>query len=229
MIKLLGQRFNLDAQPVIWLDLERTTKDVAPVMTSVLRNGELVTYVHDPLLGRGAAAKGLPQCDWLELYAALAAEATVGGALLIGYGDTELRLLQQASPQHAEALEKRYLNANAGAWFRNHLPDTYAELFQKVRKKDPMAKPGLKDFVRHPAVGYPYPIHLRGFSPSVAIKRVRDQFSRKPTYDDMAPGAKRAWSKLIQYNQQDVLSMKHLVEFTVARRSEGSGRSNREH
>jgi hypothetical protein len=226
MIKLLGQRFDLHAQPVIWLDLERTVKDAVPVMTSVLRHTGMETYVHDPHLELAADAKGLPIIDWTACYGSLAHEALSVNALLVGYSDTELRFLQQAAPECAEDLEKRYLNANAGAWFRNNLPAIYDELYRKVRKEDPTAKPGLKDFIRHPAVGYDYPLHLRGFSPAAAINRMREQLGRKGAYTTVAPGAKRAWSKLIQYNQQDVLGMKHLVEHTVAQRSLGSGRTD---
>jgi hypothetical protein len=166
----------------------------------------------------GALEKGLPLCPWKELYGELANVARAEGALLVGYGDTELRFLQQAVPLHAEDLEGRYLNANAGRWFRNHMPEVYEELYLKVRKEDPMGKPGLKDFVGHPVVDFTYPRHLQGFSPAAAITRLRLQFGKKLTYADTAPGGKRAWTKLIQYNQQDVLSMKHLVEFTVAQR-----------
>lgn len=219
MIKLFGQRFDLDAQPVIWLDLERTTQDMAPVITSVLRSEGMETYVHDVQLEKAAMAKVLPVREWVQVYRSLASEALDRDALLVGYGETELRFLQQASPEHADRLETRYLNANAGAWFRNHLPAIYNVLYTKVREVDPMGKPGLKDFLRHPAIGYAYPVHLRGFSPAAAISRLREQLRKKGDYANVAPGGKRAWSKLVQYNQHDVLGMKFLVEFTVSERS----------
>ena len=219
MKKLLAQRFDLTAQPMIWLDLERTMMDEFPAMTTVLSDTVLTTYVHDPQLELAAVAKGLPMMDWMAYYASLARKALSANALLVGYSDTELRFLQQAAPACAVDLDKHYLNANAGAWFRNNLPAIYDELLLTVRMNHPTAKPGLKHFIRHPVVGYAYPLHLRGFSPAEAINRVRDQLCRKGVYTTVPPGAKRAWSKLIQYNQQDVLGMKHLVEFTVTRRS----------
>ena len=219
MIKLLGQRFDLHAQPVIWLDLERTTQDIAPVITSVLSSNGMESYVHDAQLEKAAMAKDLPVCEWAQVYRSLASEALDRDALLVGYGDTELRFLQQASPEYSVQLEKRYLNANAGAWFRNHQPEIYNNLYTKVRKVDPVSKPGLKDFLRHPVIGYAYPVHLRGFSPASAITRLRDQLRKKGNYEAVSPGGKRAWSKLLQYNQHDVLGMKFLVEFTVSERS----------
>jgi hypothetical protein len=78
-------------------------------------------------------------------------------------------------------------------------------------------RPGLKQFLLDPEVGYPYPKYLvrSEFSPAKALKLAREQLTKyQGKYSDISSGTKTALNHLIDYNQHDVLGMRHLVEFT---------------
>ena len=56
MLKPWSIRLDLADRPILWLDVERRKADVEPAMSTILHEGELVTYVHDERL-RPAARK----------------------------------------------------------------------------------------------------------------------------------------------------------------------------
>jgi hypothetical protein len=211
---LLSDRFDYDAQPIIWVDFEGRKKDKFPAMTTVLIGNKLTTYIHDPVLAPAAKAKGVVFMEWKELYVLLLQTAKEKGAYIAGYSIPERDYLYAANPDQKELVDKVYFNANAASWFRNKRPDIY----ERIRKTMPkMRKPGLKQFLLEPEVGYAYPKYLvrSEFSPAKALKQAREQLTQyHGKYSDISSGTKTALNHLIVYNQHDVLGMRHLVEFT---------------
>ena len=211
---LLSRRFLYAAQEIIWIDCEGRKKDEFPAMTTVLIGNELTTYIHDPVLAPAAKAKGVVFMDWKELYVWLLQIAKEKGAYIAGYSIPERDYLYAANPGQEEAIDKIYFNANAASWFRNKRPATYARILKTMPK---FRRPGLKQFLMDPEVGYPYPKYLvrSEFSPAQALKLARDQLTKyKGKYSDVSSGTKNALNHLIDYNRHDVLGMKYLVEFT---------------
>jgi hypothetical protein len=209
---LLSERFDYDAQPIIWVDCEGRRKDVFPAMTTILIGDELTTYIHDPVLRPAADAKEVQFIDWKEFYVRLLQLAKERGAYIAGYSIPERDYLYAANPE--ELVDKVYFNANAASWFRNKRPDMY----ERIRKSMPkMRKPGLKQFLLEPEVGYAYPKYLvrSEFSPAKALKQAREQLTKyQGKYSEVSKGTKTALKHLIHYNRHDVLGMRHLVEFT---------------
>jgi len=211
---LLSRRFLYSAQQIIWIDIEERKKDNAPAMTTVLIDNQLTTYIHDPVLMPAAKAKGVVFMEWQELFVTLLVKAKEMKAYIAGYSIPERKYLMLANPGEEDAINLIYFNANAGPWFRNNRRDIYDRI---LKTKAKMRKPGLKDFLQQPEVGYAYPKYLvrNEFSPAKALKLAREQLIKyNGKYSDVSSGTKTALGQLIEYNKHDVLGMKHLVEFT---------------
>lgn len=210
-VTLQSTRFRNQPGPVIWLDVERRKADTEPALTSVHWSDGLTTYVHDPILAQSAKAWKLEFEPWAELAAEIVRGAIATNSLIGGYSIPERDLLMAACPEDADWIKANYLNANAAPWFKKHRPELYAEA---CRRAGPQGKPGLKDFLMQPAVGYRYPKYLRGVQPGKILGRLRELLSkREGAHRELTKAAKRDWRKLIEYNQQDVLGMIHLVEY----------------
>lgn len=217
MLKPWSIRLDLQAQPIVWLDVERRKADLEPALSTVKQGKQVVTYVHDSQLkpaalssGGGELAQFLP---WDELVARILKEVQAG-ALIAGYSLAELNLLRAARPTDAEQLEQRYLNANAGPWFRKHRPKVYAELEASLPPKAFMKRVGLTHFLSVPEVGYHVPNRLEDFSPAETLKRVRDGLAKSGgSYGNLTQDLRMAWKKLIKYNQHDVKGMEHLTGY----------------
>lgn len=217
MLKPWSIRLDLQAQPIIWLDVERRKADLEPALSTVKRGEQVITYVHDPQLkpaavssGGGELAQFLP---WDDLVARILKDVQAG-ALIAGYSLAELKLLQEARPTDAEQLEQRYLNANAGPWFRKHRPKMYADLEAALPPKAFMKKVGLTHFLSVPEVGYHVPNRLADFSPAETLKRVRDGLAKSGgSYGNLTQDLRMAWKNLIKYNQHDVKGMEHLTGY----------------
>jgi hypothetical protein len=211
---LLSRRFLYAAQLIIWIDCEGRKKDKFPAMTTVLIGNKLTTYIHDPLLRPAADAKGVVFMEWKELYVRLLELAKEKGAYIAGYSIPERDYLYAANPDQKELVDKVYFNANAASWFRNKRPATYERILKTMPK---FRRPGLKQFLLDPEVGYPYPKYLvrSEFSPAKALKQAREQLTKyHGKYSEISSGTKTALNHLIDYNRHDVLGMRHLVEFT---------------
>lgn len=217
MLKPWSIRLDLQAQPIIWLDVERRKADLEPALSTVKRGEQVITYVHDPQLkpaavssGGGELAQFLP---WDDLVARILKDVQAG-ALIAGYSLAELKLLQEARPTDAEQLEQRYLNANAGPWFRKHRPKIYAELEAALPPKAFMKKVGLTHFLSVPEVGYHVPNRLADFSPAETLKRVRAGLANSGgSYGGISQDLRLSWKNLIKYNQHDVKGMEHLTGY----------------
>ena len=217
MLKPWSIRLDLRAQPIVWLDVERRKADLEPALSSVKRGEQVITYVHDTQLkpaalssGGGELAQFLP---WSDLVAGVLKEVQAG-ALIAGYSLAELNLLQAARPTDAEQLKRRYLNANAGPWFRKHRPKMYADLEAALPPKAFMKKVGLTHFLSVPEVGYHVPNRLEDFSPAETLKRVRDGLAKSGgSYGNLTQDLRMAWKNLIKYNQHDVKGMEHLTGY----------------
>jgi hypothetical protein len=201
---------------IIWLDVERRENDETPAMSTILINEQLRTYVHD--LSLVPPAKARPQGDityisWSDLVDELFEKTKAPKTLIGAYTESELDLLIRATPSRQAHWEKVYFNANAKRWFQKHYPEIYNDILAKVKKSDPFARVGLKNFLTHKDVGYKYPTNLRGFSPAAQINRLRVQFIRYGgVYKDYSAGSKRAWTNLVNYNREDVKGMQWLVQ-----------------
>jgi hypothetical protein len=65
-----------------------------------------------------------------------------------------------------------------------------------------------------PAVGYSYKKYLLAVQPGSILGRLRELLDkRQGVHRKLTDEAKRDWTHLIEYNQQDVLGMIHLVEY----------------
>ena len=211
---LLSRRFLYAAQLIIWIDCEGRKKDMFPAMTTVLIGDELTTYIHDPVLAPAAKAKGVVFMEWKELYVWLLELAKERGAYIAGYSIPERDYLYAANPDQKDFIDEIYFNANAASWFRNKRPATYERILKTMPK---FRRPGLKQFLLDPEVGYPYPKYLvrSEFSPAKALKQAREQLVKyQGKYSEVSKGTKTALNHLIDYNQHDVRGMRHLVEFT---------------
>jgi hypothetical protein len=58
MLKPWSIRLDMAAQPILWLDVERRKADLEPAMSTILHEGELITYVHDERLRPAAESSG---------------------------------------------------------------------------------------------------------------------------------------------------------------------------
>ena len=208
---------DLQAQPIIWLDVERRKADPEPALSTVKRGSALITYVHDARLRPAALSSGGGELaeflSWDDLVTDILKDVRVG-ALIAGYSLAELQLLQAARPTDAEQLEQRYLNANAGPWFRKHRPKVYAELEASLPPKAFMKRVGLTHFLSVPEVGYHVPNRLEDFRPAETLKRDRDGLAKPGgSYGNLTQDVRIAWRNLIKYNQHDVKGMEHLTGY----------------
>ena len=217
MLKPWSIRQDISAQPILWLDVERRKADVEPAMSTILHEGALVTYVHDERLrpaaetsGGGKLATYRPWSQTVEEILGIADN----GVLIGGYSLAELKLLKEARPAQAEWLDDRYLNANAGPWFRKQRPEVYAQLEATIPPDSFGKRVGLTHFLSVREVGYHVPNRLEDFSPAETIKRMREGLAKNGgSYGQLPEALRISWRNLIKYNQHDVKGMRHLAEF----------------
>jgi hypothetical protein len=204
-------------QPILWLDVERRKADSEPAMSTILNAGELITYVHDERLRPAAQSSGGGKLATYRTWGETVDEildVAASGVLIGGYSLAELKLLQEARPAHAEWFEARYLNANAGPWFRKHRPELYAQLAATIPAESFGKHVGLTHFLSLREVGYHVPNRLEDFSPAETIKRVREGLAKNGgSYGQLPEALRISWRNLIKYNQHDVKGMCHLAEF----------------
>jgi len=202
---------------VIWIDAEMRLADTEPALTSVHWSGDLKTYVHDPILAESAKAKDLEIRPWPQFAADLVNTAMATNSIIGGYSLHERDLLMSACSKDAEWIDANYGNANAAKWFRKNRPDLYAEACRMAGEGN---KPGLKNFLTQPDVGYPFKKYLRKVQPGPILGRLRELLAKRDgKHRKLTDEAKRDWARLIEYNREDVLGMIHLVEY-VRRESE---------
>lgn len=217
MLKPWSIRLDLQAQPIVWLDVERRKADLEPALSTVKRGEQVVTYVHDAQLKPAALSSGGRELAqfmlWDDLVAGILKDVQAG-ALIAGYSLAELKLLQVARVADAKELEQRYLNANAGSWFRKHRPKVYVELEASLPPKAFMKRVGLTHFLSVPEVRYHVPNRLDDFSPAETLKRVRAGLAKSGgSYGNLTQDVRIAWRNLIKYNQHDVKGMEHLTAY----------------
>lgn len=211
---LQSAAFLNNALPVIWLDVEKRKADAEPALTSVHWADGLKTYAHDGILAASAKARGLESRPWAQLAAEIVRVAMATESLIGGYSIPERDLLMASCPEHAEWIKEHYLNANAARWFRNHRPELHAEACRTAGER---RKPGLKDFLIQPAVGYPYKRYLLDVRPAAILGRMRKLLAKRDgVHRELTNEARRDWARLIEYNRQDVLGMMHLAGYVKA-------------
>ncbi|MFM2211709.1 MAG: hypothetical protein RL639_903 [Verrucomicrobiota bacterium] len=208
---LQSDAFLKNTRPVIWLDVEKRKADPVPALTTVVWAEGLKTYAHDEILAESAKARGLQFQPWSRLAAEIVRVAKLTESLIGGYSIPERDLLMAACPEQAEWIKENYLNANAAKWFRNHRPKLYAEASRTAGER---RKPGLKDFLIQPAVGYQYKKYLLDVKPGSILGRIRKLLAKRDgVHRELTNEARRDWTNLIEYNRQDVLGMIHLVGY----------------
>jgi hypothetical protein len=211
---LQSASFLNNIRPVIWLDVEKRKADVEPALTTVVWAEGLKTYAHDAILAASAKARRLEFQPWPELAKKIVEVAIATESLIGGYSIPERDLLMASCPEHAEWIKEHYLNANAARWFRNNRPKLHAEACRTAGER---RKPGLKDFLIQPAVGYPYKKYLLDVQPGSILGRMRRLLAKRDgVHRELTNEARRDWSNLIEYNRQDVLGMIHLVGYVKA-------------
>lgn len=206
---LQSSAFRKNTRPVIWLDVEKRKADPVPALTSVYWAEGLKTYAHDAILAASAKARGLEFQPWDELATRIVEVAIATESLIAGYSIPERDLLMTSCPEHAEWIKEHYFNANAARWFKNHRPAIYAEA---CRTAGAHRRPGLKDFLIQPAVGYEYKRYLLDVQPGSILGRMRKLLAKRDgVHRELTNEARRDWTHLIEYNRQDVLGMIHLA------------------
>ena len=214
---LQSNAFHKNIRPVIWLDVDRRKADPEPALTSVHWADGLKTYAHDAILAQSAKARSLEFQPWAQLAAEIVRVAMASDSLIAGYSIPERDLLMESCPEHAEWIKENYLNANAAKWFKNHRPALYTEACRTAGER---RKPGLKDFLIQPAVGYPYKKYLLDVQPGSILGRMRKLLAKRDgVHRELTNEARRDWTNLIEYNRQDVLGMMHVVG--VVREAQG--------
>ncbi len=211
---LQSSAFLKNTRPVIWLDVEKRKADPEPGLTSVYWADGLKTYAHDAILATSAKARGLDFQPWAQLAAEVVRVAMATNSLIAGYSIPERDLLMASCPVHAAWIKENYLNANAAKWFKNQRPAIYAEACRTAGER---RKPGLKDFLIQPAVGYPYKKYLLDVQPGSILGRMRKLLAKRDgVHRELTNEARRDWTNLIEYNRQDVLGMIHVVGYVKA-------------
>ena len=215
---LQSSAFHNNTRPIIWLDVEKRINDLEPALTSVYWADGLKTYAHDPILEDSARAQRLEFQPWAQLAAEIVRVAMASNSLIAGYSIPERDLLMASCPDHTEWIDENYLNANAAKWFRNQRPEVYAEALRKAKGEG--RKPGLKDFLIQPAVGYAYEMYLLDVEPGTFLGRMRELLDKQNgVYRDLTKEAHRDWINFIEYNRHDVLGMIHVAGYV-----KGAGR-----
>jgi hypothetical protein len=218
---LQSSAFHKNTRPVIWLDVEKRKADPEPALTSVHWAEGLKTYAHDAILAQSAKARSLEFQPWTQLAAEIVRVAMASDSLIAGYSIPERDLLMESCPEHAEWIKENYLNANAARWFKNHRPAIYAEA---CRTAGEHRKPGLKDFLIQPAVGYSYKKYLLDVQPGSILGRMRKLLAKRDgVHRELTNEARRDWTNLIEYNRQDVLGMMHIVAYARGDGMAGQG------
>ncbi len=213
--------FLKNVRPVIWLDVEKRKADPEPALTSVHWADGLKTYAHDAILAQSAKARSLEFQPWTQLAAEIVRVAMASDSLIAGYSSPERDLLMESCPEYAEWIKEHYLNANAARWFKNHRPAIYAEA---CRTAGEHRKPGLKDFLIQPAVGYSYKKYLLDVQPGSILGRMRKLLAKRDgVHRELTNEARRDWTNLIEYNRQDVLGMIHIVAYARGDGMAGQG------
>ena len=209
---LQSSAFHNNTRPIIWLDVEKRINDLEPALTSVYWADGLKTYAHDPILEDSARAQRLEFQPWAQLAAEIVRVAMASNSLIAGYSIPERDLLMASCPEHTEWIDENYLNANAAKWFRNQRPEVYAEALRKAKGEG--RKPGLKDFLIQPAVGYAYEMYLLDVEPGTFLGRMRELLDKQNgVYRDLTKEAHRDWINFIEYNRHDVLGMIHVAGY----------------
>ena len=211
---LQSSAFLNNTRPVIWLDVEKRKSDLEPALTSVHWADGFKTYAHDAILAASAKARGIEFQTWAQLAAEIVRAAMATESLIAGYSIPERDLLMASCPEHAEWVKENYLNANAAKWFKNNRPAIYAEACRTAGER---RKPGLKDFLIQPAVGYAYKKYLLDVQPGSILGRIRKLLAKRDgVHRELTNEARRDWTNLIEYNRQDVLGMIHVVGYVKA-------------
>jgi hypothetical protein len=196
---LQSSTFHKNTRPVIWLDVEKRKADAEPALTTVFWAEGLKTYAHDAILAASAKARGLEFQPWGELATRIVEVAIATESLIAGYSIPERDL-----------------------WFKNHRPAIYAEA---CRTAGEHRKPGLKDFLIQPPVGYEYKKYLLDVRPGSILGRMRKLLAKRDgVHRELTNEARRDWTNLIEYNRQDVLGMIHVVAY-----ARGDGRTGQGH
>ena len=209
---LQSSAFHNNTRPIIWLDVEKRKNDLEPALTSVHWADGLKTYAHDPNLEDSAMARSLEFQPWAQLAAEIVSVAMASNSLIAGYSIPERDLLMASCPDHTEWIKENYLNANAAKWFRNQRPEVYDKALRRANGE--YRKPGLKDFLIQPAVGYAYKKYLLDVEPGTFLDRMRKLLAkRNGVYRDLTKEARRDWINLIEYNRHDVLGMIHVAGY----------------
>jgi len=208
---------------VFWLDVEMRKADDEPALVGYIPLGSKLSRVHhvliDPTMEAVAAMKRLPHTTWGLFVCLKIVPVIEAGGVVAAYSLHELELIKRVllDLERPDMFDRLiYLDCNAKEIFRMHLPQEYGQVRRRIRKEvtrgmiSRSRRAGLKDFLLTNATSYSYPKYLRYFSPAEAIGYIRPQAEeRRPRR--WTPGAKRRFSNLLIYNENDVRGMRHLT------------------
>lgn len=212
-----------EARRAIYIDFEGG-EDKPPSLVGVLIENEYRAIILNSAFRPLARSKKLAFRSLKEFVADTLSLAVTEDRVIAAWTEHEWKKMSEFDNG---TLGQIYRNANllVMEYFKSNRSKTIEKLKQQIkkaiesRKRDKYKKNvGLKDLLTVDYVGYAYPPNLKSFSPGTAISRMDGQLAKKEgDYSNVAPGAKRAFTNLIRYNEHDCMGMAHLIEFVFSR------------
>lgn len=204
-----------DGTRAIYLDFEGFTNE-APALLGVLVDDSFETLVLDPVLRPAAEEKGLRVTDGEAALRGILERARLEDRLICAFGNRER---EAALQDFGVDLSERFVNVQriAKRWWKAHR----AERPQRRRGRNARNRSrgySLEFFEN--GLGLERPRHLKSGN---ATKRLRDLRDPLVTHDGdwfrLTGTAKGKWTKLLGYNQVDVLNLAALAMWVARGRA----------
>jgi hypothetical protein len=209
-----------EAQRAIYLDFE-CNKDQSPSFAGTIIDDKYQATLLEDVFKPAATSKNFLQQDLSEFAQKILKLAQTEDRVVVAWSKHELGFLIEPTPE----IEPLYRDANKLVlkFFRDRRKSTIKKLNNQINKVKTEGlwrnnKVGLKDLLQLDYVNYEYPKHLKSFSPGKALREMRKQLIKKDgNYKKIAPGVKRAFSKMISYNEHDCRGMIHMIDYVFSR------------
>ena len=183
----------------------------APVLAGVLVDGVFAQAAFtdvEPALAMAAQAKGLACVEFAGFCRGLVERARAERRAICGFSIREKQCIAEALGE-AWPADVDYLDAKrcAKSWRTSEHPGEGARLarVRRLRSKRGVYCRGygnrLVDFVRRS--GERIPSNYAHGRVTATLRRVIEQARSKSSFADFPPGAKRAWTRLLEHNRLD--------------------------
>jgi len=178
------------------IDFEGFTGQPPAMVGGLVEDGFQIT-VTDPILRPGGEAKGLSFQRFSTLMQALVDRAKDERRRIVAFSEQELLVTREFAgvdlgPYYGNAL------AIGKRWFRRVFPDE--------ARPDKWSLTFFEE-----ALGIERPRHLGKGNATARLTAVLTQLERKRSFEALTPVAKAKWTKVLQYNELDVMSTAALI------------------